>query len=897
MIVPPSPRGWALPFRWRLRPLMKSRGSTIRHKLTALLLLPLMSLATLWAYAAYLSLGNALTLAHVNTIGTHLAHPLGHVVISLQKERQQSLIRIAAGKAHEGKASEPPVLKDLTQSRAATDKAIKEFIAEAHNDSVRDDETSKVRKSVNAAEHALGIITQTRRGVDTGQLPSSKVLASYTAINAAISDAFRSMTILPNDDAQDLGLALFTLVLSGDFLSQEDALISAAAADPHRRLDREAYSAFVQNVGAERYLNALAMPGLPPAQRAPYEKLAAAGGPLQQVMAMEQQVIEAGPGAQHLPFPISQWRTAYDKAWMTSNQLALEDIDVVFTLTEPPAHRALVELLIAGLLGLIAVVASVTTSVKVARSLVMDVSRLRESARNLTEDRLRDVVGRLRRGESVDVAADMARPEFVNAEMARLGDAFFALQLTAVELAAEDIRLYQGFKDVFLNLARRSQGLVHRQLGVLDAMEKRETDPEVLSGLYRLDQLATRLRRYSEGLIIVSGAASGRIWRHAIPAVDVVRGAVAETEDYARVVVLPVPHLGIKGQAAADVIHLLAELIENAQHFSPADSEVRVSMGTGASGVILEVDDRGLGMHEKALEAANAQINAPQDISQLDSTHLGLVTVGRLARRHKISVTLRPSPFGGVSAVVLIPYTLVEEDKTAAEAQHAAVATNKYVAARPLTQHNPLAPAAPLGGAPDAGGLEYRAEGTPLGSADEDTPAPSHDAESAVWSASHPADFGQNEPAWHAHHTSSADQPDMVDGLPRRVRQANLAPQLRHDDYAPAGKAPMDWSQPPETGQTMAAGAQARQQSTSLFGALGDSRAGGAQATVASGAWGPGHANDGTDGQTGRAPQVRSLMSALQHGAARGRLEHADTGEFPAPDLTGDRHQRDGDFR
>lgn len=877
---------------------MKSRGSTIRHKLTALLLLPLMSLATLWAYAAYLSLGNALTLAHVNTIGTHLARPLGHVVISLQKERQQSLIRIAAGEAAEGKESESPALKDLAQSRAATDKAIKEFVAEAHNESVRDDANSKVRKSVGAAEHALGSVTETRHGVDAGRLPSTKVLASYTAINTAISDAFRSMTILPDDDAQDLGLALFTLVLSGDFLSQEDALISEAAAGPHRRLNREAYSAFVQNVGAERYLNALAMPGLPPAQRAPYERLAAAGGPLQQVMAMEQQVIEAGPGAQQLPFPISRWRTAYDKAWMTSNQLALDDIDVVFTLTEPPAHRALVELLVAGLLGLVAVVASVTTSVKVARSLVMDVSRLRESARNLTEDRLRDVVGRLRRGENVDVAADMTRPEFVNTEMAQLGDAFFALQLTAVELAAEDIRLYQGFKNVFLNLARRSQSLVHRQLGVLDVMEKRETDPEVLSGLYRLDQLATRLRRYSEGLIIVSGAASGRIWRHAIPAVDVVRGAVAETEDYARVVILPVPDLGIKGQAAADVIHLLAELIENAQHFSPADSEVRLSVGTGASGVIVEVDDRGLGMHEEALEAANAQINAPQDISQLDSTHLGLVTVGRLARRHKISVTLRPSPFGGVSAVVLLPYTLVEEDKTATGAQHvAAVTSSTYVAARPLTQRSPVAPAVPMGGAPGAGGLEYGAEGTPLGLRDEETPAPSHDAEAAAWPASRPVDSRQNEPAWQPVDTSSTEQPDTVDGLPRRVRQANLAPQLRHDDYAPAGRAPMDWSQPPETGQTRAAGAQARQQSTSLFGALGDSRAGGTQVTAASGAWGPGPADGGTDGQSGRAPQVRSLMSALQHGAARGRLENSDTGNFPAPDFTGDRYQRDGDFR
>ncbi|MGI5255471.1 nitrate- and nitrite sensing domain-containing protein [Actinacidiphila glaucinigra] len=879
---------------------MKSRGSTIRRKLTALLLLPLMSLAALWAYAAYLSLGNALTLAHVNTIGTHLAHPLGHVVIALQDERRRSLIRLATGKVDEGKASATPGLKDLRQSRVATDNAVEEFMAEAHSDSVRDDETPQVRKAVDDAEHALGTLAQLRRGVDAGQLPGDKVLASYTTINAAISEAFRTMTILPDDDAQNFGLALYTLVLSGDLLSQEDALISAAGADPRQRLDREAYSAFVQNVGAERYFNTLAMHGLPPAQRAPYAKLVEPGGPLQQVMAMEQQVIAAGPDAKRLPFPVTQWRSAYDKAWMASNELALNDIDVVFTLTDPPAHRAFVELVIAGLLGLIALVASVIMSVKIARSLVTDLSRLHDSARNLTEDRLRDVVGRLRRGESVDVTADMTRPEFVNPEMAQLGEAFFALQLTAVELAAEDIRLYRGIKDVFLNLARRSQGLVHRQLGVLDAMEKRETNAEVLSGLYRLDQLATRLRRYSEGLIVVSGAASGRIWRHAVPAVDVVRGAVAETEDYARVVVLPVPDIGIKGQAAADIIHLLAELIENAENFSPADSEVRVNMGTGASGVIVEVDDRGLGMHEDALEAANAQIRSPQDISLLDSTHLGLVTVGRLARRHNINVTLRQSPFGGVSAVVLIPHTLVEEGWGGAEAQQPDAACSPHTTPLALGQRNFVASGALPGATREITDLGYQsAAAGPPNSWAQNAPSPSPDAAPAAWSTPHLPGADQTASAWSpGSEMSSVGQPDTIDGLPRRVRQASLAQQLRNDDYTPAGRAPMNWAETPEPGHVTRANTRAQHQSTSWFGPSGDGGADGSPAIPADQAWGPGRAENDSDGQAGRAPQVRSLMTALQLGAARGRLEHPELGDPPVPDPSFRHHyQGDGNLR
>ncbi|MEU3795546.1 sensor histidine kinase [Streptomyces fructofermentans] len=850
--------------------------------MAVLLLVPLISLGALWSYAAYLSLGNALTLAHVNTIGTHLAHPLGGVVIRLQDERRFSLINLAVGKGKTSVAAR----KDLKQSRSATDQAIKEFMAQAHDENVRDDENAQVRRSVDVAEKALGRIAELRRGIDSGYISSGKALASYTAMNAAISDAFRSMTILPDDDAQNFGLALFTLVLSGDFLSQEDALISAAAAHPGNRLDAEAYSAFVQNVGAERRLNVLALSGMPPSQRAPYEKLAAKGGALQQVMIMEQQVIAAGPDADQLPFPIARWRAAYDKAWTTSNQLALDDIDVVFTLTEPPAQRALLQLLTAGLLGLVAFVVSVIMSVKIVRSLVMDLSRLRESARNLTEDRLRDVVGRLRRGETVDVTVDVTRQEFVNPEMARLGDAFFALQRTAVELAAEDIRLYQGIRDVFLNLARRSQGLVHRQLGVLDAMEKRETDPEILSGLYRLDQLATRLRRYSEGLIIVSGAASGRIWRHAVPAVDVVRGAVAETEDYARVVVLPVPPLGIKGQAAADTIHLLAELVENAQNFSPADSEVRVWVGTAASGVTVEIDDRGLGMSEEALEAANAQINAPQDISLLDSTQLGLVTVGRLARRHNINVTLRQSPFGGVSAVVLIPYTLVEADETDAD--------GTQVPARNRGQRT-LAAAMPTGGTTADNTAQH--EGAPASLAHWEEPlAPSVDTATGAWATGHVAATPSTTAAWLTPtDTATIDGPDTIDGLPRRVRLASLAPQLRNDDHASMARAPMDWSEKAETGHHPSA-MKPVQQSTSWFGPPGSTQSE-SSTTLASGqAWRPSEHQDSSGELPDRPPQVRTLMSALQQGSARGRLTSSDTGEFPAPTF-GDHYQGDGSFR
>ncbi|WP_431948334.1 nitrate- and nitrite sensing domain-containing protein [Actinacidiphila sp. bgisy167] len=857
---------------------MRSRRWTVRRKLNALLLLPLLSLTALWAYGANLSLGNALTLAHVDTIGTRLAHPLGEVVIDLQVERRNSLIALALQAPAEKGRSDRAHWRDLAASRAATDTSVRAFLAEAEQSSVRDVENPEVRRSVDAAEDALAGIGGLRRQIDSLALPPAEALASYTAVNAAISGAFHAMTILPDEEAQKFGQALDTLVVGGDFLSQEDALISAAAVSAHHRLDPASYSAVVQNIGAARHFTAMALQSLPAPQRAQFEALSKDGGPQAKVTAMEEQIIAAGPDAPGLPFPVLEWRKAYDAQWRATNQLALNDISVVFTLTGPPATRAFVELLVSGLFGLGLLVASGLLSVRITRSLVSDLGRLNESARSLTDVKLRDVVGRLRRGELVDVEDDLRRPDFVNREIAELGEAFHALQSTAVELAAEDIRLRRGISDVFANLARRSQSLVNRQLSLLDSMEKQEEDPALLQSLFQLDHLATRQRRYAEGLIIVSGSSTGRVWRHPVPAVDVVRGAVAETEGYDRVIVPPVPPVGISGHAAADIVHLLAELIENAQNFSPAGSQIRVGAGVGAGGLVVEIDDRGLGMLPEDLQAANERITQSVDVSAVDSTRLGLVTVGRLSQRHGVHVTLRSSPYGGITAIVLIPNTLLEDPARPAEPAD--------------TRAEPgAAPGSGPGRLPGpAGAPALRARPPQAGPAPEWAPA-GPAAPTGAWTPAthaHPGALpaGTVEPWRHTAGTSPAaassaqvqDQaaatvPEMIDGLPRRVRQASLAPQLKTENAGPP--APPDWGGARSGDHTPAAGPAPYRGGLPGPGVTGvldpwsvrqlDADASGAA---------PDGGEAVADGPaTSRPAQVRSLMSALQAGAARGRLE------------------------
>src|SRR5205814_8686853 len=147
-------------------------------------------------------------------------------------------------------------------------------------------------------------------------------------------------------------------------------------------------------------------------------------------------------------------------------------------------------------------------------------------------------------------------------EIGQVGRAFNAVQQTAVQVAVEQAELRRGVRDVFLSLARRTQALVHRQLGVLDAMERREVGPDELADLFRVDHLATRMRRNAENLIVLAGAVPGRGWRRPVPVVDVLRGAIAEVEEYTRVTILPVESAALAGRAVGDVIHLLAELIE-----------------------------------------------------------------------------------------------------------------------------------------------------------------------------------------------------------------------------------------------------------------------------------------------------------------------------------------------
>jgi signal transduction histidine kinase len=218
--------------------------------------------------------------------------------------------------------------------------------------------------------------------------------------------------------------------------------------------------------------------------------------------------------------------------------------------------------------------------------------------------------------------------------------------------------------EVFVNLAHRLQSLVHREIVLLDDLENNVEDPDLLKGIFQVDHLATRVRRYAENLAVLGGMAAERQWTRPVSLTDVLRSAVAEVEQYSRVKLVPPIPGTLRGHAIADVVHLLAELAENATMFSPPQTRVLLRAEKVAAGLAVEVEDRGLGMTAAERNSLNALLSSPEAVILSELLHdgrIGLYVVSVLARRHGINVQLQGNIYGGTQAVVVLPAALLGE--------------------------------------------------------------------------------------------------------------------------------------------------------------------------------------------------------------------------------------------
>lgn len=310
-------------------------------------------------------------------------------------------------------------------------------------------------------------------------------------------------------------------------------------------------------------------------------------------------------------------------------------------------------------LVLAALLIALAVVVLVARSLTRPLRRLRDGALAIAHEELPAEIDRVKAG---DEREPDPLPIHTTEEIGQVAHAVDELHARALLLAGDEARLRVVVNDMFETLSRRSRSLVDQQLSLIDQLERDEADPQRLDSLFRLDHLATRMRRNGANLLVLAGAGAGREHGAAVPLASLVNAAASEVEDYQRVETGSVPDCSLAGVAAADAVHLLAELLDNALRYSPPDEPVRVSaVHTGDGGVLIDIDDAGLGMTEADLRIANTRLGAGGEVTPDSTRHMGLFVVGRLARRHGMTVRLLAPPTGrGTTAELHVPPGLLE---------------------------------------------------------------------------------------------------------------------------------------------------------------------------------------------------------------------------------------------
>ena len=755
------------------------RPRSIRAKMVGLLLVPIVSVMTLWGLAGVGAAQTVYTLVQLRQLNSAVHVPLDQTISALQAERT------AAARFLGSTTNESPAT--LNSAYSATDTAVVTLQTGAQSAAAA---AAGLGVQVSSTIHALLTDIQAlpalRGETRARQVTWPTADSGYTAAIADALAAEEALTTVQDAQVASDGQAVLCLARSREMLARQDAVLAAARAGGG--LDAAGYREFTGALYGQTAMADAALPGLRASDAVAYRHTAASAE-FTRLSRTQQEIAADGPTGPGF--------TALDDAWNASAAPVLADLGrlvgdagtAAVAKAEPYSRALSTKAGLAVAAGLIAVLLSLVVSVRIGRGLVVELGGLRDAALDLAARRLPRAVARLRAGQPVDIAAQVPPTPAGSDEISQVGAALAHVHRAALEAAVERAEVVNGVAGVFLNLARRSQILVHRQLALLDTMERRVEDPGELEDLFRLDHLATRMRRHAEGLIILSGAAPGRGWRRPMPLMDVVRAAVAEVEDYPRVDVRRIPDIRVSGSAVADLAHLIAELVENATAFSPPHTRVRVHGQRVPSGYLIEIEDRGLGMGAPALADANRRIASTRQADLLDSDRLGLFVVSRLARRHAVQVSLRNAPSGGTLAVVLLPAAILE---TAADLAHAAALGSASDSVK-----SPKRPS--LAPEPDRVTVNSVAPTPPPSEAvtflSSPPAAPASDC--PILNASHPdtttpdtgtPDTGTPDAAI-PNAAGAADDPD----LPRRVRQASLAAPLLAE---PAPTAPRDRDNP-----------------------------------------------------------------------------------------------------
>ncbi len=677
------------------------RNWRISTRLVSLLALPVVAATTLGGLRINESMNDMEQLEHMQLL-TDMTKQATELALALQEERDKSAGPLANGTS--------PADFKVKGPREKTDRAKAAFIAGTQKVEPNGDESLKsIEGSLYQIAMRLNSIRQIREGAYQEKTTNSQTVNNYNQLIESLLSLSQDMAqATSNPEMIKRTRALSAFSSAKEFASIQRAIIAASLPANDREpgkltendrlyaksaMDNEAAALkqFDQvYVGDNESLTASLDSGSP--------TIMAANKYAKRVLSTPGR-LKSEPERSYM-----DWTDADSTKIQAMKQIEATLLNEMEQKARELRNESQQDAILNGVLILLVLGVSLVGAFVVARSMIRSLRRLQDTATRVAQDRLPELVKQLSEADPQDVDTSVESVGVHSRdEIGQVAAAFDDVHREAVRLAAEQALLRGNVNAMFTNLSRRSQGLIQRQLSLISELESREADPDQLSSLFKLDHLATRMRRNGENLLVLAGEEPGRRWTRPVPLVDVLRAAASEVEQYERIELSSVPGTEVAGRVVNDLVHLLAELLENATSFSSPQTKVRVTGHALPDGrVLVEIHDTGIGLSPEDLAAINERLASPPTVDVSVSRRMGLFVVGRLSLRHGIRIQLRPSDSGGTTALVMLPVDVAQGGKKAPAKTGAAA--QPQVPSGPGARM-PSGPGAVGGGAAPAGRL------------------------------------------------------------------------------------------------------------------------------------------------------------------------------------------------
>ncbi|KOX07947.1 nitrate- and nitrite sensing domain-containing protein [Nocardiopsis sp. NRRL B-16309] len=627
---------------------------SLRARMITLVLIPSTTLLVVWALLTTVMLTDIRELRTTASATEEIGGPVVEVIGELQRERRATMAAASGADAD---------LHDLAQARERTDGAVAVL-----DRRIADFDADRIPAPALRFQNAMARIDGHRASVDglsPAEMTMKEAAGTYTDVIEHGLRVWDSLVALSDPEQVPHLRSLTSLMRTRELLNQQDAVLAHAVAT--NSFPAESHAAFAAAAGAQRYAWARVGTELSDQDRQDYVALESYS--VLHTVYLLQGSIVGTPLRRSGTIPVNTptWRGAAEAVDIRMREVEEAQMERVVALGHAHAASLRDQVLLISVPALVVALASSAVAVTGAQRVGRRLQLLRSATLEHARVRLPSVTARLRRGEEVDVDEEVPRlGRGRSDEIGGVAEAFDTAQRAAVAAAVEEAQVRAGVRNMFRNIARRTQSLVHRQLGLLDSLERGETDPAVLESLFRIDHFSTQLRRNAENLMLLSGDAPVRRGWAPVGLYEAVRAASSEIEDYTRVRLRRLPDVALRGDVGAGAVRLLAELLENATVFSPPGTEVTVT-GERArdGGVVLRVRDRGLGMGETQVERANALLaDAPRfDLGRVrEDSQLGLFVVATVAAQHGLEVSLASSAQGTLAVVVIPEDALVPNE-------------------------------------------------------------------------------------------------------------------------------------------------------------------------------------------------------------------------------------------